>query len=342
MTLLIFFGVLAIAVSFLCSLLEACLLSVPKSYVDSLAEHGSEAAKHLKKMKESIDRPLAAILTLNTVANTIGAAGVGAQAAVVFGSKAVGVVSAVMTLLVLVFSEIIPKTIGARHAKPLVPFATWAIRVLSVLCLPLLIPLEAINRLIGSPHEGERISRAELLATIRLGGTSGALHDRELRVATNLMAMSSVKLSDVMTPRTVVFALESHKTVAEVLAAHHPIRFGRIPVYEGSIDKVKGYVTRINIHSANHAGEGHKAVGELAKPMAVLPESATVGDALDQIIRKQQHIALLVDEYGGTAGIVTLEDLVETLLGAEIVDETDLVADMRTLAKRRREHASED
>lgn len=342
MTLLIIFGVLAIAISFLCSLLEACLLSVPRSYVESMVEKGSESARHLKKMKESIDRPLAAILTLNTVAHTIGAAGVGAQAAVVFGSKAVGIASAVMTILVLVFSEIIPKTLGARHAKPLAGFSAWTIRVLIWICLPLIIPLEAINRLIGSSHEGETVSRAELLSTIRLGGSSGALHDRELRVATNLMAMSSVKLSDVMTPRTVVFALDADKTVAEVLTEHHPIRFGRIPVYEDTVDHVKGYVTRINIHSANHAGESHKTVGEIAKPMAVLPESATVGDALDQIIRKQQHIALLVDEYGGTAGIVTLEDLVETLLGAEIVDETDIVADMRTLAKRRRENPAGD
>ncbi|MEM1330952.1 MAG: CNNM domain-containing protein [Planctomycetota bacterium] len=336
MTLLIFYAVIAVGVSFLCSLLEAGILSLSRSYVESLAAKGSKSGRRLKAMKESIDRPLAAILTLNTVAHTVGAAGVGAQAAVVFGSAAVGIASAVMTLLVLVFSEIIPKTLGAIHAKPLAPFTAFTTQALIILCLPIVIPLEWLNKLIGRPGEGESVSRAELLATIRLGGTSGALADREYRVATNLISMASVKLGEVMTPRTVVFALDGSITVGDVMNEHHPVRFARVPIYDESIDKVIGYATRFALNNAMLANERGKPLSELAEPMIVLPEAGTVSDALEELIHKQQHIALLVDEYGGTAGIVTLEDLIETLLGTEIIDETDLVADMRELAKQRK------
>lgn len=336
MTLLIVYAVIAVGVSFLCSLLEAGILSLPRSYVESMATRGSDAGRRLKVMKESIDRPLAAILTLNTVAHTVGAAGVGAQAAVVFGSAAVGIASAVMTLLVLVFSEIIPKTLGAVHAKTLAPFTAYATQALIVICLPIVIPLEWLNKLIGRPGEGESISRAELLATIRLGGSSGALAEREFRVATNLMAMVAVKLGDVMTPRTVVFALDAGATVERVMAEHHPLRFARVPVYEQSIDKVTGYVTRFAITNAVHAGLSDQTIASMAEPITVLPVAGTVSDALEEMIRNHQHIALIVNEYGGTVGIVTLEDLIETLLGAEIVDETDVVTDMRVLAKKRR------
>lgn len=336
MLLLIIYAVVAVGVSFLCSLLEAGILSLPRSYVESMAARGSDAGRRLKAMKESIDRPLAAILTLNTIAHTVGAAGVGAQAAVVFGSAAVGIASAVMTLLVLVFSEIIPKTLGAVHAKTLATFTAYATHALIIICLPIVIPLEWLNKLIGRPGEGESISRAELLATIRLGGSSGALAEREYRIATNLIAMAGVKLGDVMTPRTVVSALDADTTVGYVMANHHPLRFNRVLLYERSIDRVTGYVTRFAITNAMSAGLTGQHLATMATPIIALPVSGTVSDALEEMTRKHQQIALIVDEYGGTAGIVTLEDLIETLLGTEIVDETDLVADMRDLARKRR------
>ncbi len=335
MTLLVVYGLLAIAVSFVCSLLEACLLSLPRSYVELLQERGTRAAAILHEMKSNIDRPLAAILTLNTVAHTVGAVGVGGEAAAVFGSGAVGVASALMTFLVLVVSEIIPKTLGAVHAKSLALPAAMTIRLMILLCLPLIILLEWIKRVIAYERHEERLSRAELLATIRLGQTSGAIDKSEYQIASNLIALSTVRLSRVLTPRTVVFSLPEELTVQQVLAEHAPIRFARIPVYAGDPEQVTGYVPRFAIYAVHFANQDQKLLKELVKPMPIFPELAMVGDALGILIKNRQHIALVVDEYGGMSGIATSEDLLETLLGEEIVDETDIVVDMQELARRR-------
>lgn len=336
MTLLILYGFVAIGVSFLCSLLEACLLSLPGSYVESLAESGSRAGQTLDGMKKNIERPLAAILTLNTVAHTAGAAGVGAQAAVVFGSAAVGIASAVMTLLVLVVSEIIPKTLGAVHAKALAPAAAVTIRVMIWVCLPIIIPLEWINGMVSPGRAEHTISRAELMATIRLGEKSGAMRQREYLIASNLIALASIRISDILTPRTVVFSLPEQMTVLEARKAYAPIRFGRIPIYAGEREEITGYVPRHVIHFSKDAEDDTRPLKDFAKPIPILPETATVVDALERFLHDRQHIALAVDEYGGMAGIVSFEDVIETLLGAEIIDETDTVEDMRELARRRR------
>jgi len=339
MALLILFGLFAIGVSFLCSLLEACLLSLPRSYVASLVDRGAPFAELLREMKDQIDRPLAAILTLNTIAHTAGAAGVGAQAAVVFGSGAVGVASAVMTLLVLVFSEIIPKTLGAMHARALALPAAVTIRGMIWLCLPIIVPLEWINRLVGAGSREETLSRAELIATMQLGHRSGALRQREFELASNLITLREVKLESVMTPRTVVFRLPE-QTTAKQFASHEPLRFSRIPVFDQSDpERITGYVPRFAVQASLIAGRGDNPIGSLKREMPVLPEGGSVGVALDTLIRMKCHIAQVVDEYGGFAGIVTLEDLLETLLGEEIVDESDRVADMRTLASKPRRPA---
>lgn len=335
MTLLILFGLGAVAVSFLCSLLEACLLSLPRSYVELQVERGTRVGVILRDMKSNIDRPLAAILTMNTVAHTVGAVGVGAQAAVVFGNRSVGVASAIMTILVLVVSEIIPKTLGAVHAKSLAAPAAMTIRLMIVLCLPLIVLLKWVNRAITSQRREDSLSRAELLATLRLGQSSGAICGREYQIASNLIALSTIRLADVLTPRTVVFSLPEDLTVQEAIAKHDPIRFARIPVYASDPEQITGYAPRFAIRAAYLAGEGHKTLKDLAKPIPIFPELATVGTALDTLIKNRQHILLVVDEYGGMAGIASLEDLLETLLGTEIVDETDVIADMRELARQR-------
>lgn len=335
MTLLILYAVLAIVISFLCSLMEACLLSIPRSYIETLVEKGSSAGAILAGMKDNIDRPLAAILTLNTIAHTVGAVGVGAQAAVVFGSAAVGVASAVMTLLVLVVSEIIPKTLGAVYAKRLAVPAALIIRLMILIGIPLIVPLERINRLIGYRRGQERLSRTELLSTIRLGQASGALQQREYRVVSNLMALSDIRLEEVLTPRTVVFSLPREMTVEQAWNEHYPIRFARIPVYAGKAEEVTGYVPRFAIHQAQAEGRGDSTLEQISEPILVFPEMATVGQALEKMMEQKRHIALVVDEYGGMSGIVSLEDLLESLLGQEIVDETDTIADMQELARRR-------
>jgi len=333
MTLLISYGLLAVGVSFLCSMLEAALLSLQVSYVKVLEEKGSRVGRVLLEMKTDISRPLAAILTLNTIAHTVGATGVGAQAAVVFGSRAVGIASAVMTLLILVVSEIIPKTLGAVHAKRLAGLTAYATRAMIFLCWPIIVALEWVNRLLGARREAQRMSRAELAATLRLGQQGGALRKREYRVVANLLALSEVKLSGILTPRTVLFALPEERTVAEVRAAHAPFRFARIPVYRETPDTVTGYVARFDIGLAATEGEGERTLGSLARPIRAFPEQASVADTLESMLEKREHIALVVDEYGGTAGIVTLEDLLEELLGQEIVDETDAAVDMQAMAK---------
>ena len=335
MIVLALYAALALGVSFICSLLEASLLSLPRSQVESMVAQGSRVGVAMKSLKENIDRPLAAILTLNTVAHTVGAAGVGAQATVLFGDAAIGIASAIMTLAILVFSEIIPKTLGAVHAKSLAGVTAWLTRGMIVLCYPIIIALEWVNRLIAFQRHRDRIGRMEVLATIRLGHEGGSLADREHRTITNLMALSNVGLTEVLTPRTVLFALPAEMTIRAVLSEHAPLRFARIPVYEETIDNVVGYVSRYDINKAAAEQQADTPLASVQRPLMTLPEQASVADALEQMLGKSEQIALVVDEHGGVEGIVTLEDVLETLLGEEIVDETDQVADMRSLARRR-------
>lgn len=332
MTLLILYALLALGVSFLCSLLEASLLSLPRSQVETLVAEGSPAGRSMKGLKENIDRPLAAILTLNTIAHTVGAAGVGAQAAVMFGDAAVGVASGVMTFAILVFSEIIPKTLGAVHAGRMVGMTAYIIRAMIVICLPMIVALEWMNRMIGYQRHREQISRMEVFATVRLGREGGALGDREFHVISNLMALGSVRVSEILTPRTVVFALPVEQPIAAAAEASPPIRFARIPVYRGTVEKIVGYVARYDLYKAAAEGRGEETLGAIRRPILFVPELGSVADALAQLLDRNEHIAAVVDEHGGFEGIVTLEDALETLLGQEIVDETDPVANMQRLA----------
>lgn len=335
MTLLILFGMLALGVSFLCSLLEASLLSLPRSHVESLAEGGTHSGLILKSLQQNIDRPLAAILTLNTVAHTVGAAGVGAQAAVLFGDAAVGIASGIMTLAILVFSEIIPKTLGVVHTIRLAGFTASITRGMIFLCYPVIIALEWVNRMVGYQRRKDRVSRMEILSTLRLGSEVGSLDQREYRIASNLMALSNIRLKEILTPRTVMFALPAEYTVKQALTEHHPIRYSRIPIYQENPDNMVGYVSRFDIQKAAAEGSDESPMSAFKRTIVAIPELATVGDALEQMLETSEHIALAVDEFGGVEGMVTLEDLLETLLGQEIIDETDLVADMRALAQRR-------
>jgi CBS domain containing-hemolysin-like protein len=338
--LLVFYLLLALGVSFICSLLEAGLLSITRPYIAVLRREGRVTGERLEKMKQNIDRPLAAILTLNTVAHTIGAAGVGAQVVVIFGSAWVAAGSVVVTLLILVLSEIIPKTLGAVHARPLAGFTARTIAVIMTLTYPLVVVLELISRRLGG-GKAATMTREEIEVVADIGERAGALREDESRVIRNLLRLHEVKVQDIMTPRPVVFSLSKDATVGEVIAAHQPIPFSRIPVYDESPDRMIGLVLRLAILEAAKDGRRDQPVGELAESIEVIPEVSNVDAALDRFIARQAHFFQVVDEFGGTAGIVTLEDAVETLLGVEIVDETDSVTDMREharemLAKRQR------
>ncbi len=309
-------------------------MSLPRSKMEVMIEQGSKTGKLLKQMKENIDRPLAAILTINTVAHTVGATGVGAQAAVIFGNAAVGIASAIMTLAILVVSEIIPKTLGAVHAASLASITAYATRIMIFICFPLIILLEKINHLIGYQRHKDLITRAEVLATIRLGWKGGTLRAREHRIVSNVLALGKITLKQIRTPRTVLFSLPQDMTVKEMVETYQPIPFSRIPIYGESTEDIKGYVLRADLYEALASGKGDVKLAVLKKPIIYFPELTTVATAIEQMLKQDQHIAIVVDEFGGIEGIVSLEDMLETLLGQEIVDERDEVADMQDLARR--------
>ncbi|NBC96487.1 MAG: DUF21 domain-containing protein [Deinococcus-Thermus bacterium] len=334
MTLLIVYLILAIGVSFLCSLLEAALLSVEQSYITLMIEQGHKSGRTLQKMKHDIDRPLAAILTLNTIAHTVGAAGVGAQSAIVFGDAWVGLTSAVLTLLILVLSEIIPKRLGAVYNRALAPFTAWMTGLLILVLTPIVKVLEWINRRVGGRKEQARLSRAELHSMAEYGRQEGAISPGEAHVIRNLLALREIEIRRIMTPRNVVFTLEQDLTVGEAVSPDRTLRFARIPIHAGDPDRITGFVARYDINQAHTRGQDQATLKELARPIRPVPEHASVADAIEQFLEHHEQLFQVVDEYGGTAGIVTLEDAMETLLGVEIVDETDAVVDMQALARR--------
>jgi CBS domain containing-hemolysin-like protein len=264
----------------------------------------------------------------------VGAAGVGAEATTVFGHGALGIASAIITLLILFLSEIIPKTLGAIYAKPLAPFTAAATRSMMLVTYPLVICLTWLNRLLGRGRSDTKISRAEVRAAVQLGRRSGSLNRKEYRILANLLSLGTIKLHRILTPRTVVFALPAEYSVGRVFAEHATLGFTRIPVFGASRDEIKGYVTRFQLEEAHRAGRDSVLLSELVRPVQTLPEQATAADAMDMMLREHDHIAIVIDEHGGLEGIVTLEDLLETLLGTEIVDETDKEVDLQEVARR--------
>lgn len=333
MILLIAFLLLALVASFLCSLMEAVLLSVPRSHVAVLVEQNSVAGKRLQRMKNDVDQPLAAILTLNTFAHTLGAAGVGAEATLLWGEAWLGVVSFVVTLLILVFSEIIPKTLGAVHAKRLAPLAAWMIQSLIIVLRPVVVVCNWISLLLsGRRQAGPALSRDEVRSLAHMALAEGAIDRTEATLLRNIIALRDVAVEEIMTPRTVVFALRDTQTVREITAGGPP-RFARVPIIGASLDQPKGVVHRQDLFRAFCEGKTEITLGELVHPLHAVPSVAKLPHVLKDFVHRREHLFLVVDEYGGSAGIVTLEDVVETLLGLEIVDETDTVDDMQQLAR---------
>lgn len=333
MYLLLVYISLALVFSFLCSIAEAALLSVTPSYIQSLVQKRKRAGDLLRRLKSDVDRPLAAILSLNTIAHTVGAAGAGAQAAVVFGSEYVGLASAVLTLMILVFSEIIPKTLGAVYWRQLAPPLAFGIEALIWGLYPFVFLSERLTRLLSRGRARAVFSREEFMAMAELGAQYGELEAKESRILKNLLRFHSLKVDDIMTPRTVVFALHENMTVGEVLKKHPDIQFSRIPIYHKNLDDISGFVLKNEIYFAQAKGLQDKALHEFKRELKAIPESATLSQLFEFLLDNREHILLVVDEYGGVAGIVTLEDVVETLLGLEIVDEADKTVDMRQLAR---------
>ncbi|CBH24037.1 CNNM domain-containing protein [Salinibacter ruber] len=334
MGLLLLYVALAIGVSFLCSVMEAVLLSVTPSYVAALEREGSTVGKRLHQFKENVDRPLAAILSLNTIAHTVGAAGVGAQAAVVFGEAYTGIVAGVLTLLILVLSEIIPKTLGAVYWRTLTPALVRLLTATIIVMWPLVKLSQGLTYLLSQDEDEAAFSREEFTAMAELGEEEGVFEEKESRILRNLFRFNSLRVKDVMTPRTVIFQMPEHRTIGDVVEEHDEFRFSRIPVYDDDPDDITGYVLKDEMLLRAAQEEFDVSLSEISRDILVVHETLALPDLLERLLDRLEHIALVVDEYGGVAGVVTMEDVVETLLGLEIVDEADSVEDMQALARK--------
>ncbi len=333
MTLLVFFLLLALGVSFLCSVLESVLLSVTPSFVTAFEKRHPRLGSELRNLKKDIDRPLAAILSLNTVAHTIGAAGVGAQAMAVFGKSYVAVISAILTLLILIVSEIIPKTLGALYWRKLAPPTIRILKILIFLLYPLVILSQRLTKIISNKRKLTPIRREEIAAIMDIGYKEGTLLKQESIFLNNLMRFSTLKAKDIMTPRPVIFSLSADLTTKDVFDKYPQLTFSRIPIYYSTDENINHYVLQNDILLSITRNEKGKRLGDLKRNLLIVPEIGSVFNLFDQLLESQGHIALAVDEYGGVAGVVTLEDIVETLIGIEIMDESDSIKDLQKYAR---------
>ena len=339
MTLLFVFLLSALIISFLCSILEAIILSSSMSYIETIAKE-SKGGKLFWKLKVNIDKPIAAILSLNTISNIIGASGVGAQVVKVFGSEYLGISSAILTFLVLIFSEIIPKTIGANYWRRLSIPAAYLIQGIIYVTYPLVIISEYLQKLFTNKDE-QTVSREEITALTHIGEREGIIESNESKIINNLFKLKYIKVNSIMTPRTVVLAAEENLTLETFFNNKEFLRYSRIPVYTESIDEITGFVLKSDIllHLAND--KKNVKLKSIRRPITSCYEYTTILRFYDMMISKKEHIALVIDEYGGMEGIVTMEDVIETILGLEITDEYDAQIDMQLFAKERWEKRSQ-
>ncbi|MCP4353770.1 MAG: HlyC/CorC family transporter [Desulfobacterales bacterium] len=331
--LLFLYSAVVVVTSFVCSIAEAVLLSVRTPYVASLEQKGKPSGKALRKLKENVNRPLSAILTLNTIANTIGAAGVGAQAGKIFSDWYVGLTSAVLTMVILIVSEIIPKTLGAIYWRQLAPYVAKLLNFLLLVLAPFVWLAQFLTSGISQPNKLTGFSREEFAAMADLGAMEGQLEAKESRIMKNLFRFQSSQSKDIMTPRTVVFALQENMTIAEFFDRHHHTPFSRIPIYNENRDDITGFVLKDEILLAQARDLNDSKLHEFRREIKAIASSDSLSELFEFLLDRREHIVLVMDEYGGMEGIVTLEDVIETLLGLEIVDEADKTVDMQALAR---------
>ncbi|HPF25938.1 MAG TPA: CNNM domain-containing protein [Steroidobacteraceae bacterium] len=343
-TLLIVFFLLSIVFSFLCSIWEAVLLSITPSFTVTQVQSGSELGRTLSEFKDNIDRPLAAILTLNTIAHTVGAIGVGSQATAIWGISllATAVVPIVMTLAILLLSEIIPKTIGANYWRELASFTVRSLKIIIWILAPLVFLSQIITRTLKKDKAASVLSRADFTAMAELGSREGVFDERESSILRNLLRFDTILARHVMTPRTVVVAAEQSMSLREFHDTHPQLRFSRVPIYERSRDHVTGYILKDELLQrlvepsamSADAQPGEQPLSSIRRDIIAVREDFPIPELFSRFAEKREHIALVIDDFGGMAGVVTMEDVIETLLGLEIVDEQDHTEDMQLLARR--------
>lgn len=333
MVALLLYLLLALLVSFICSVAESVLLSASIPFVELKEMEGKNSAKLLKKFKNSPDGPLSAILSLNTIAHTIGAAGVGAQATALFGEAYFGLVSAILTILILLLSEILPKSVGTRYWRQLaLPFAS-IINVMIYITYPVVLLSKLIAKLVAGKSSAPSVSREEIMALTQVGVNEGIFQESESKMVNNLMRLQSVFVRDIMTPRTVVVSASEDTTLTELIQNKDVLTYSRIPVYKDNIDNVTGYVLKYDVLERIVALNGNALLKDIMRPIIICYEGTTIPKMFETLLEKKEQIALVVDEYGGMDGIVTLEDIIETMLGLEIIDEKDGQVDLQKLAK---------
>lgn len=335
MILLLFYLFLALFVSFLCSVMESVLLSTPVSFLNVKKESGHKSATTFIKLKNNIERPLSAILSLNTIAHTIGAAGVGAQATKMFGELYFGIISAILTLLILVFSEIIPKTIGARYWRRLALVSGIIINGMVIITFPLVIMTGYLTNLFSRNKNELSVSREEISAMANIGTEEGIIKEKENKIIQNLILLGNVKVSEIMTPRVVVTVADENMSLEEFLIKKEFLHYSRIPIYSKNNENITGYVFRQTVFEKLAEEETNLKLRDICREIVVVHEFQTLLNLWEVLLEKKEHIALIVDEYGGMDGIVTMEDIIETLLGLEIVDERDRITDMQQYARER-------
>jgi len=334
--LLILYFSLAVGISFVCSVLEAVLLSVNMSYISLLEKEKPAVGKLLKLQKINISKSIASILILNTIAHTLGAAAVGAQAAILFGNDAVVIVSMIMTFAILFLSEIIPKTIGAIYWKELAPISAHTIRIFVWITYPIILTTLAVtNKISKGKKDANSLTKEELLESMLISEDEGVIDEKESDVIENILNLDNVKVGEVLTPRSVVFAIDESMSIKDIINTKEDIfKFSRIPVYKNSIEEVTGIVLTKRIFK-QALEDDNVTVSSIKKKIFPINENIPVSKALDLFITKKEHMFLVTDNYDQTEGIITLEDCVETILGVEIVDESDSTVDMRELAKQK-------
>jgi CBS domain containing-hemolysin-like protein len=303
------------------------------SFAKTKEQQGRKGAKLLKKFKENIDRPLSSILSFNTIANIVGAAGVGAQATAIWGEAYFGIVSATLTIIMLILSEIIPKSIGARYCRTLAIPVAMMVNVMIYIMYPVVWVSKGITKLVSGSKPQEKVSREEIAALTDIGLEEGIFAESESKTIKNLIRSRSIKANEVMTPRTVVVAIQEDSRLSEFFNDPEVHRFSRFPIYDKNPDNITGYVLKYDITDRLGKGTGDMPLRNIRRSIVVCFENITIPKLFDILLEKKEQIAVLVDEYGGMSGIVTLEDIIETIFGFEIIDERDAQADMQQLAK---------
>lgn len=342
MTLLLFFA-LSIVFSFLCSVWEAVLLSITPSYVNARVQDGSSMGKTLQEYKDDIDKPLSAILTLNTIAHTVGAIGVGAQAGKMFGNNELSlgplhlsyesIIAGLMTLAILILSEIIPKTWGANNWKSLAPFTIKSLKALLWILAPFVWMSQLITKTLKKEKEKSVLSRSDFVAMTNVAAQSGEIRSDESAIISNLLNFEKLSVRDIMSPKPVALFANAEQSIKEFYDEHEKIPYSRIPLYEDNSDNLIGMVLKDDLYQNLAEDKHNKTLKDIKKPISFVEDTTTLPNLFDKLTRQKSHLSAVVDEFGNVTGVVTMEDLFETLLGREIIDESDTVADLQQMAR---------